>query len=318
MLINNLLNIKYPIIQGAMARISNAQFAADVSNCGALGMIASATMDKNMVEKAILKCRSLTDKPFGVNLMLMNPHSADIVKILCELKPAVVITGAGNPRPYIQRLKDAGIVVIPIVPTVALAQRMESSGADMIIVEGTEAGGHVGESTTLTLLPQVVDAVSIPVIAAGGIADGRGIMAALALGASGVQIATVLLASKECPVHDNYKQAIIQAKDNDTTLTGRSLSAPIRLLKNALTQEYQKLESTGATQEVLEQLTINSLSRAVEQGDLQHGSMMMGQIAGLVKEIRPLQQIFDLLMTDTVTQHIKVSKIMDELTNIKQ
>ncbi len=290
--INHLLNIKYPIFQGAMANIATAEFAAAVAEAGGFGVIATGSMTAEMAREEILKCKKLTDKPFGVNIMLMNPHTASIVDIICELKPALVTTGAGNPAIYMPRLKAAGIKVFPIVPTVALALRMQQYGADGIIAEGTEAGGHVGELTTLALIPQVVDAVDIPVIAAGGIADSRGYVAAFALGAKGVQLGTTLLASTECPIHENYKLAVVKAKDTDTIVTGRSSKAPVRSYKNSMTQLYSKLEQENVSREDLEKLTLGSLRKAVIDGDTQNGSLMMGQIAGLVKEIKPLRQIF--------------------------
>ena len=227
-MINKLLNIKYPIIQGAMANIATAEFAASVSNAGGLGVIGTGAMDVEQSREAIRLCKTLTDKPFGVNVMLMNPFKDEIMEVICEEKVAVVTTGAGNPGKYIEALKNSGAKVIPVVPTVALAKRMENYGVDAVIVEGTEAGGHVGEITTMVLVPQVCDAISIPVIAAGGIGDGRGFNAALSLGASGVQLGTCLLVAKECKVHENYKDAVIKAKDTDTVVTGRSLNSPDR------------------------------------------------------------------------------------------
>lgn len=315
MLLHNLLNIKYPIIQGAMAHIATAEFAAAVSNCGALGIVGTGAMDVAMAEEAIIKCKTLTNNVFGVNVMLMNPHSADIIDIIIKHKVAVVTTGAGNPGPYISKLKEANIIVIPIVPTVALARRVESAGADMVIVEGTEAGGHVGELTTMVLVPQVVDAVSIPVIAAGGIGDGRGFNAALSLGASGVQLGTILLASHECPTHDNYKTAVINAKDNDTIVTGRSVSAPVRILKNAMSNQYIQLEKQGADRDALEHLTLGSLRKAVFEGDIKHGSLMMGQISGMVKEIKSLQEIFDGLMNQSQSEFDKLASVITELNH---
>ena len=306
MLINKILNIKYPIFQGAMANIADAQFAADVANAGGLGVIATGSMTPDKAREEILKCFSLTDKPFGVNLMLMNPYSAQIVDVLCELKPAIVTTGAGNPRQNMAKLYEAGIKVFPIVPTGALARRMELYGADGIIAEGTEAGGHVGEMTTMTLIPQVVDAVNLPVIAAGGIADSRGVVAAIALGALGVQVGTSLLASTECPIHENYKLAVVKAKDSDTIVTGRSVKAPVRCFKNAMTQHYVKLEEEKASKEELEKLTMGSLRKAVVEGDSKNGSLMMGQIAGLVKEIKPLKEIFEDMVSGT-------TPLLDEL-----
>lgn len=313
MLLNKLLNIKYPIIQGAMAHIATAEFAAAVSNCGALGVVGTGAMDPAMAEAAIIKCKTLTDKPFAVNLMLMNPHSEEIVDLIIKHGVAVVTTGAGNPGPFIKKLKDAHVIVIPIVPTVALARRVEAAGADMVIVEGTEAGGHVGELTTMTLVPQTVDAIKIPVIAAGGIADGRGMNAVFSLGACGVQIGTILLATNECPVHENYKQAVINAKDSDTVVTGRSASAPVRIMQNAMSTKYLQLEKQGIDREELERLTLGSLRRAVFEGDIKQGSLMMGQIAGLVREIKPLKQVFEDLMKDSQVQFNKLAEIQKEL-----
>jgi enoyl-[acyl-carrier protein] reductase II len=302
MLLNEMLGIKYPIVQGAMANIATAEFAAAVSNSGALGIIGTGAWPADVARAAILKCRELTDKPFGVNVMMMNPHTEAIFELIAELKPALVTTGAGNPGKYIPRLKELGIMVVPIVPTVALAIRMQQAGADMVIVEGTESGGHVGELTTMALVPQVVDALKIPVIAAGGIADGRGFNAALSLGAIGVQVGTYLLVAEECPVHMNYKQAILDAKDTDTVVTGRSVSAPVRIKKNSMSQKYIKLEKEGANREELEKLTLGSLRKAVFDGDMENGSVMMGQIAGMVKEIKPLANIFENMVNDAKNQ----------------
>lgn len=313
MLLHQRLNIKYPIIQGAMANIATAEFAAAVSNCGALGVIATGAMTAQQAYDAILTCRQLTDKPFGVNVMLMNPHSSAIVDVICELKPAVVTTGAGNPGPYIPKLKEAGIMVIPIVPTVSLARRMEQANADMVIVEGTEAGGHVGEMTTMALVPQAVDALAIDVIAAGGIADGRTFNAAMSLGASGVQVGTCLLVAQECPIHQNYKDAIIKAKDSDTVVTGRSVSAPVRILKNAMSNHYIKLEKEGADREELEKLTLGSLRKAVFDGNVKDGSVMMGQIAGMIKEVKPLAVIFEEMIAEAKVEQMKLAEKLGQL-----
>jgi enoyl-[acyl-carrier protein] reductase II len=302
-MLNQILGIKYPIIQGAMANIATAKFAAAVSNSGALGVIGTGAMNAEQAHAAILECRTLTDKPFAVNVMLMNPNSDAIMDVICELKPCVVTTGAGNPGKYIEKLKSNGIFVAPIVPTVALAIRMEQAGADFIIVEGTEAGGHVGELTTMVLIPQVVDAVKLPVIAAGGIADGRGYVAALALGAIGIQVGTCLLVADECPVHENYKSAVISARDTDTVVTGRSVSAPVRIKKNRMSQNYLKLEKAGADREELEKLTLGSLRKAVFDGDIENGSLMMGQIAGMIKETKPLSEIFESIVQDAKIQN---------------
>jgi len=313
MLLNEILKIKYPIVQGAMANIATADFAAAVSNAGALGVIATGAMNPQQVADAVVRCRSLTDKPFGVNVMMMNHHSPEIFEVLCQLKPAVVTTGAGNPGPYMAKLKEAGIFVIPVVPTVSLAIRMQQAGADMVIVEGTEAGGHVGEMTTMALVPQAVDSLNIPVIAAGGIGDGRGFASALMLGAIGVQMGTLLLASEECPIHENYKNAVLKAKDSDTVVTGRSVSAPVRIMRNPMSQEYLRLEKEGATKDELEKLTLGSLRKAVFDGDVKNGSVMMGQIAGMIKEVKPLKQIFEDIILDAKQQLPKLQGKLDQL-----
>ncbi len=292
--IRDLLNIKYPIIQGGMANIATHQLVAAVSNAGGLGLIASGGWDGKRVREEIRKTKKLTNKPFGVNIMLMSTYAKDISDIVIEEKVEVVTTGAGNPGVYMKKWKEAGIKVIPVVPSVAFARRLERFGADALIVEGTEAGGHIGEITTMTLVPQVVDAVSIPIIAAGGIADHRGLDAAFVLGAKGVQIGTVLLASYECPIHENYKNKIIKAKDTDTVVTGRQTGAPVRVLKNKMAREYLNLTKYGDTNlEELEKLTLGSLSKAVFDGDLDGGSFMAGQSAGLVKEIRSVKEILE-------------------------
>lgn len=287
--LQDLLQIEYPIIQGAMANITTAEFAASVSNAGALGIIATGAMDPDLVREQIRKCRSLTDKPFGVNVMMMNPHTPQIFEVIAQEKVAVVTCGAGNPGPYMAMLKESGCKVIPVVASVALATRLARAGADAIVAEGTEAGGHVNEQSTMALVPQVVDAVDIPVIAAGGIADGRGMNAAFCLGASGVQIGTCLLATEECPIHDNYKEAVLKAKDRATVVTGRSLNVPVRILNNKMAKEYVALERAGAGKEELEKLTLGGLRRAVLEGDVDRGSVMMGQIAGLCKDIVPVK-----------------------------
>lgn len=298
MKLNELLNIKYPIIQGGMANIATGEFAAAVSNAGGLGLIASGGFDAERIREEIKKCREKTDKPFGVNLMLMNPDVDNIAKMLVEEKVAVITTGAGSPEKYVADWKAVGSKVIPVVASVALAKRMERMGVDAIIAEGGESGGHVGEMTTMALVPMVVDAVNIPVIAAGGIADGRGLVAALALGAIGIQIGTVLLASEECPIHENYKLAVVKAKDNQTAVTGRSAGAPVRVIKNNMTREYLKMESQNVSRDELEKLTLGSLRKAVLDGDTKYGSLMAGQICGLVKEIRPVADILDEIYED--------------------
>ena len=293
MRLNELLGIEYPFIQGGMANIATGEFAAAVSNAGGLGLIGAGGMSVDQVAEHIHKCKSLTDKPFGVNIMLMNPDAEKIAQLVIDEKIAVVTTGAGNPSKYVAKWKEAGIKVFPVVAGVALARRLESYGVDGIIAEGTESGGHVGEATTMALVPQVVDAVKIPVIAAGGIADGRQLAAAFALGAIGVQIGTVLLASEECPIHENYKKAVLKARDNSTVVTGRTVGAPVRIIKNAMSREYLKKEKEGADLMELEQYTLGSLRRAVFDGDTDRGSLMAGQVAGQLKEIRPIRQIFE-------------------------
>ncbi len=291
-----LLSIEKPILQGGMANIATGAFAAAVSNAGGLGIIATGGKNADQVRSEIEICRTLSDKPFGVNLMLMNPNSDALAELVAEMRVPVVTTGAGNPAKYIAQLKKAGVKVIPVVPSVGLARRMEAMGVDAIIAEGTESGGHVGETTTMVLVPQIVDAVSIPVLAAGGIASGRQLVAALALGAAGVQIGTCLLVSEECPIHINYKMALLNAKDIDTVVTGRSVGAPVRCLRNQMTKTYIEMEKQGTTILELEKLTLGSMRRAVLDGDVKNGSVMAGQVAGMLKEIKPIRVILDEMM----------------------
>lgn len=295
--LNEILGTELPIIQGGMANIATGEFAAACSNAGALGVIAAGGMRSGEeLREQIRICAARTDKPFGVNLMLMNPCMDELAQVVIEEKVSVVTTGAGNPGKYIPAWKEAGIKVIPVVAAGVLAKRLARLGVDALIAEGTESGGHVGEMTTMALVPQVVDAVDIPVIAAGGIADGRQMAAALALGACGVQVGTCLLVSEECPIHDNYKQALLGAKDSDTTVTGRSAGAPVRVLKNKMARQYLILEKQGATQMELEQMTLGSLRRAVFEGDVTNGSVMTGQVAGMLREIKPVRAILEELV----------------------
>ncbi|HIT02762.1 MAG TPA: nitronate monooxygenase [Candidatus Enterenecus merdae] len=296
MKLNEILGTEFPIIQGGMANIATGAFAAAVSNAGAMGVVASGGMDAEALRREIRAARAATDKPFGVNLMLMNPHIEELAQMVAEEGVSLVTTGAGNPGKYIPAWKEAGIKVFPVVPAPVLAKRLERYGVDGFIAEGTESGGHVGEMTTMALIPQVVDAVDVPVVAAGGIADGRQMAAAFALGACGVQVGTCLLASVECPIHDNYKQAVIKAKATDTVVTGRSTGAPVRVLKNKMAQAYLQMEKNSPPREELEKLTLGSLRRAVVDGDVDNGSFMAGQVAGMVREIRPLREIFQSLM----------------------
>ena len=297
MRIDKKLGIRYPLIQGGMANIATGEFAAAVSNAGALGLIGAGGWTVEQVEEQIHICRKLTDKPFGVNLMLMNPQAPQIAELLANEKIAVITTGAGNPAPYMAKWKENGTLVMPVMTSTLIAKRLEAAGADYIIAEGTESGGHVGEMTTMAMIPQMVDALNIPVIAAGGIADGRQVLAAFALGASGVQVGTCLLASKECPIHENYKDAVIKAKDNDTIVTGRIGGTPVRILKNQMAREYVKREKEGADKMELENFTLGSLRRAVFDGDTKTGSLMAGQVAGQVKEIRTLAEIIEDMFT---------------------
>lgn len=287
------LGLKYPIIQGAMANISTHQLAAAVSNAGGLGVIAAGGWDAEALREEIRKCKDLTDKPFALNIMLMSPHAEAISEMVIEEEVPVLTTGAGNPGKYLKKWQEAGIKVIPVVPSVALAKRMAKAGADALIVEGTEAGGHIGETSTMSLVPQVADAVDCDIIAAGGIADARGVVAAMALGACGVQAGTVFLASEECPIHNNYKEAVVKAKDTSTIVTGRITGAPVRVIKNKMAREYIKIANEGIELEKLEELTLGSLRKAVLDGDTNMGSLMAGQIAGMISEIRPVSQILE-------------------------
>lgn len=287
------LGIKYPIIQGAMAWISDADLVAAVSNAGGLGVLATGHLDGEGCRKEIRRLKVMTDKPYAVNIMLLSPFAEQIVDAVCEEGVPIVTTGAGSPGKYMKRLKEAGVRVIPVVPSVAMAKMMYKDGVDALIAEGTESGGHVGKTTTMALVPQVADAVDIPVIAAGGIADGRGIAAAYMLGASGVQIGTRFLVAKECNVHPNYKARIIKAKDIDTTTTGNSTGHPVRVIKNKMARAYEALEKKNASAEELETLGRGALRKAVVDGDMDNGSVMSGQIAGLVKKEQTCKEIIE-------------------------
>ena len=293
MRLNELLGTEFPIIQGGMANIATGEFAAAVSNAGALGLIGAGGMDAESVRTHIRRCKELTDKPFGVNIMLMNPAAPEIAKVVVEEGVKIVTTGAGVPSPYIPAWKEAGIKVFPVIAATTLVRRLAPLGVDGFIAEGTESGGHVGELTTMALVPQVCELTDLPVIAAGGIASGRQLAAAFALGACGAQVGTCLLVSRECPIHDNYKQALLKAKDSDTVVTGRSVNAPVRILKNQMSREYLSRERAGAGRDELEQYTLGSLRRAVFDGDTRTGSLMAGQVAGMLHEIRPLRTILE-------------------------
>lgn len=296
--INAMFGIKYPIFQGGMANIATGAFAAAVSNAGAMGIIGSGGMNTDELKREIDECRALTDKPFGVNLMLMNPCADEMAELLCKEKVALVTTGAGNPGKYVEKWQASGIKIFPVVASIALAKRLARAGVDGLIAEGCESGGHIGELTTMVIVPEVCEAVDIPVIAAGGIGSGKQMAAAEILGASGVQIGTLFLASEECPIHDNYKQAVLRAKANDTVVTGRSVGAPVRILKNPMSREYLKKERAGADKMELEKFTLGSLRKAVFDGDVKNGSLMAGQVSALVHDIKPVSAILEELMRE--------------------
>ena len=281
-----------------MANIATGKFAAAVSNAGAMGIIGAGGMDTETLEKEIELCKAETDKPFGVNIMLMNPCADEMAELVADEKVSLVTTGAGNPGKYVDMWKSAGIKIFPVVSSVALAKRLSSLGVTGLIAEGCESGGHVGELTTMVLVPQIARATDLPVVAAGGIASGKQMAAADILGADGIQVGTILLASEECPIHENYKLSILKAKDNDTVVTGRSVGAPVRILKNPMAREYLKLERSGADKMELEKFTLGALKKAVFQGDVKKGSLMAGQVASMVDEIRPLSEILSKLEKD--------------------
>ena len=296
--ITELLGCEYPIIQGGMAWVAEHTLASAVSNAGGIGLIAGGSAPIDYLREQIRLCKEKTNKPFGVNIMLMSPNADDLAQLCIDEGVKVITTGAGNPGKYMAAWKEAGIKVMPVVPSVALAKRMEKSGADAVIAEGTESGGHIGENTTMCLVPQVVDAVEMPVIAAGGIADGRGMAAAFMLGAEGVQIGTRCLAAEECQSHSTFKDLVIKAKDNSTRVTGRSYGHPVRQIRNALSNKYLEMEQSGVTFEELEGLTVGSLRKAVVEGDVKEGTFMAGQIAGLVSEIRPAKVIVETMFEE--------------------
>ena len=297
--VTRLLEIEVPVIQGGMAWVAEYHLAAAVSNAGGLGLIGAASAPAEWVRDQIRKAKELTDRPFGVNIMLMSPYAEEVAQVVVEEGVKVVTTGAGNPEKYMEMWKKAGVKVIPVVASAALAKRMERCGADAVVAEGCEAGGHIGENTTMCLVPQIVDAVKIPVIAAGGIADGRGMAAAFMLGAKGVQMGTHFIVTDECQVHNAYKERILKAKDIDSRVTGRSTGHPVRALRNDMTKKYLELEKQGASFEELEQLTLGGLRKAVLDGDVKDGSVMAGQIAGLVKERMSCKELIHRLVKET-------------------
>lgn len=304
-----LLNIKYPIIQGGMAWVATAELAAAVSNAGGLGIIGAGNAPGDVIRDEVKKAKSLTDKPFGVNIYFMSPYVEQVIDVVLKEKVPVVTTGAGNPGKYIPRLKEAGIKIIPVVSSVALARRLEKAGADALIAEGMECGGHIGELTTMALVPQVVDAVKIPVIAAGGIADSRGFVAALALGAKGIQMGTRFVCAKESIAHENFKKAIIKARDRSTTVTGKAIGHPVRVLKNRLTIEFEALEKKQATIDELEALGKGRLRLAVIDGDIDNGSVMAGQISGLINEVKSAKEIIEDIVKEAEVLLQNLSKL---------
>lgn len=291
-----LLNIKYPIFQGGMAWIGTAELASAVSNAGGLGIIGAGHMPPDILRAEIQKAKKWTDKPFGVNIMLMSPFVKEVMEVVIDERVAVVTTGAGNPAEYLPALKEVGTKVIPVVASVALAKRLVRSGVDAVIAEGTESGGHVGEITTMALVPQVVDAVDVPVIGAGGIGDSRGMMAAFALGASAVQMGSRFVVSEECIAHPNYKNLVLKAKDRSTVVTGRSTGHPVRVIANKMTREYTEMENNHASVEELEKFGAGRLNMATHQGDVENGSVMIGQISGMFHEIKPVATIIEELV----------------------
>ena len=299
--VTELLGIEKPIIQGGMAWVAESHLAAAVSEAGGFGIIGAANAPADVVRNYIREAKQMTDKPFGVNIMLMSPYADEIAQVVVEEGVAAVTTGSGNPEKYMEQWKPAGIKVIPVVASVALARRMERCGADAVVAEGTESGGHIGQATTMTLVPQVVDAVEIPVIAAGGIGDGRGFAAAIMLGAEAVQMGTRFCVSNECTVHEKYKERILKAKDIDSEVTGRSHGHPVRGLRNKMTREYLKLEANGASFEELENLTLGGLRRAVVDGDTDNGSVLAGQIAGMINKRQSCREIIDEVMDQAET-----------------
>lgn len=310
MSITKLLGIKYPIFQGAMAQIALSPLVGAVANAGGLGIIGSGGLTADCLRDEIRKTKEMTDKPFAVNLMLMMHNIPELVDVIIEEGVKIVTTGAGNPAPYMEKFKENGIIVIPVVPSVKIAKKMEAIGADAVVAEGTEAGGHVGETTTMALLPQVVSAVNIPVIAAGGIADGRGIAAAFALGAQGVQVGTRFLTTVECPVHENFKQAVLDADDQCTTVTGRSIGGPVRSIKNSMIAEFLKLESERASRDELEKLSLGSLRKAVLEGDTDRGSVMAGQICGMCNELTTVEEMITCMFDEA-------QQVLNKLGNVK-
>jgi len=294
----DLFGIKYPVVQGGMAHVATAELVSAVSNAGGLGIIGAGAAEADWVREQIHLTRQQTDKPFGVNILLISPHAARVIDVVLEEKVAVVTTGAGNPGPYISRFKEAGIKVMPVVASVALARRLERAGADAFVAEGMESGGEIGQITTMALVPQVVDRVKVPVVAAGGIADGRGLVAALALGAQGIQMGTRFVASDECIAHPAYKQAVLNASDRSTAVSGQSTGYPMRALENKLIREFWEKEKSGISIEDLMELGVGKVRLGLIDGDLENGTLLAGQIAGMIKEIKPVKVIIEEMVTE--------------------
>lgn len=294
----DLFGIKYPIIQGGMAHVATAELVSAVSNAGGLGIIGAGAAEADWVRKQILLTRQQTDKPFGVNILLISPFAKQVIEVVLEEKVAVVTTGAGNPGPYIPKFKEAGIKVMPVVASVALARRLERYGADAFVAEGMESGGEIGQITTMVLVPQVVDSVKVPVVAAGGIADGRGLVAALALGAQGVQMGTRFVTSEECIAHPAYKQAILDATDRSTAISGQSTGYPLRALENKLIHEFWEKEKSGLSIEELMEFGVGRVRLGLIEGDLENGTLLAGQIAGMIKEIKPVKVIIEEMVAE--------------------
>ncbi len=294
----DLFNIKYPIIQGGMAHVATVELVSAVSNAGGLGIIGAGAAEPDWVRKQIHLTRQQTDKPFGVNILLISPFAEQVIDVVLEEKVAVVTTGAGNPGPYIPRFKEVGIKVMPVIASVALARRLERAGADAFVAEGMESGGEIGQITTMALVPQVVDRVQVPVVAAGGIADGRGLAAALVLGAQGVQMGTRFACSQECIAHPNYKQAIVDASDRSTIISGQSTGYPMRSLENKLTREFIDKEKSGVSIEEIIEFGVGRVRMGLIEGDLEGGTLLAGQISGMIKEIKPVRVIIEEIVAE--------------------
>ena len=305
----DILGIEYPIIQGGMAWVGTAELVSAVSNAGGLGIIGAGNAPPDWVREQIALVRNWTDKPFGLNIMLMSPFASEVVQVALEERVPVVTTGAGNPGPVVPRFKELGIKVMPVVASVALAKRLERLGVDALVAEGMESGGHIGELTTMALVPQVADAVSIPVVAAGGVGDGRGLAAALALGAQGVQVGTRFVCSDECIAHPNFKRKVVEAKDRSTITTGHTVGHPVRALANKMTNQFAAMEKSGMSAQELEEFGLGRLRLGVIEGDVENGSLMIGQVSGLIKDIKPVKVIIHEMIAEAETAIARLSRL---------